>query len=171
MDKITRVFKTNPMKKDEFEIINKKTGEINEFGDRDVYQKIPTKEVKYNYENYVYLNTGRLMLLLMDGKKDGLKPCDLALLIEVSCNLSYAYNICMRDKEMPHSTLSISEMIGNTEQATKKKLNRLIELRLLALEKIPGKKEWGKVYIVNPYFIRIGDKFSDLIPKIFKDLF
>lgn len=170
MEKITRVKRKQIVDLKGRSVADIKTGEIFNFSDlENVTKEIPTHEVKYSYDEFAYFNTGKLKLLL-NNDDNSIKLIELALLFVLSCNLSFGHNICMMDVERPHNTKSISEIINYSEQATKKLLNRLVKSGVLAYEKFPGKKDFGKVYIVNPYYVRIGEKFSDLIPGFFKDV-
>jgi len=163
MDKITQVYIYKKINIQDFDIANKVTGETNEFASGSLNQMIKTNQVKYDYGSFIYLNTNKLSLLL----ENGITLSDLGLLTAISKNLLFNYNICMLDDEKPHTTNSISKIIGYSEQRTKIKLHTLVELGVLAYQKIPGRKDFGKVYIVNPLYIRIGEKFSDSIPEMF----
>lgn len=165
MEEITRLYRKKKLDLEDLEITDKKTGEIKEFSKGSITQTFVTNQVLYNYQSFVYLNTIRLTELV-----NNIKPGDLALLVTISLNLLYNYNICMLDKEKPHTTSSISKIIGNSVQATKVKLDRLVALGVLAYQKIPGRKDLGKVYIVNPLYIKLGDKHSESLPKIFGDI-
>jgi len=71
----------------------------------------------------------------------------------------------------PHTTKSISLLINNSPQATKNKLNSLIELGILYHGEIKEKKSWGKVYILNPHLVRKGKILKGYLKEIFFDIF
>jgi hypothetical protein len=147
-------------------IADVETGEIFEIGDANLMKRINIGEIRINSKAYVYLDTDMLMYLI----KQDIRQVDLALLVTLSSNLLTGCNICMQNDDDPHTTLTIAEMTGNKRQAVKTKLNRLIDLGLLHYGVLKEKKKLGKVYIVNPHFIRKGLKFRPSLAVIFQDI-
>lgn len=166
MESIIRKTKTARVSFKNIQTANTVTGELNEFADLTMLRQEATNEVEYRYSTFVVLNTLRLMNLL----KDGIKQCDLALITSISLNMRYGYNICMMDGEIPHDTKSIAELINEKEQSVRRKLKRLINLGVIAHQKMPWLQNLGKVYIVNPLYIKIGKHHSDALPGIFSQI-
>ena len=148
------------------ELLSTVTGEITQVKNATLYKSIPTNEATINYKTYIYLDTDKLTILL----SQGLKQVDLALLTTLSGNLQHRYCVCLKNTERPHTTNSIAELIGETPQGVKIKLNRLIKLNLLAYTKSIGNTSWGKVYIMNPHFIKKGLNFSKSVCELFDDI-
>jgi predicted transcriptional regulator len=158
-------YKEDQLSPERFALIDKETGVIEEFKNGIMVKKIKTDMVTFDSKSYLYLDTDRLKML----HSIGITETDLGLLMLISYNLSFIFNVCLQDDSKPHKTSSIRQLIKQSHQATKRKLNRLVELGVLAYEKIPLQEHNGKVYIVNPYLIRRGKDFSDYIPTIFHD--
>jgi hypothetical protein len=148
------------------QLYNTETGLLTEIKNADLYKRITTNEVSINYEEYVYLDTLKLKILLAKG----IKPVDLALLVTLSCNLLNRYCVCMENEEEPHTTKSIAKLAGGTVQSVKTKLNRLISEGVLAYTISKSNEKWGKVYIMNPHIIRKGVILSKSICEIFDDI-
>lgn len=166
MGSIKRKTKTVKVSFKNIDTINTVTGELNEFADFTMLRQENTNKVVYTYESFVFLNTFRLISLL----NDGLKQCDLALLITISTNLRYEYNICMKDGEKPHDATSIAELVKESVQSVRRKLKRLIKLGIIAHQKMPWLHNMGKVYIIDPIYIKIGADQSDALPGIFSQI-
>jgi hypothetical protein len=166
MESIKRRTKTARVSFKNIQTVNTVSGELNEFADFIMLRQEATNEVEYQYSSFVVLNTFRLMSLL----KDGIKQCDLALITSISLNMRYGYNICMKDSETPHDAKSIAELIDEKEQSVRRKLKRLIKLGVIAHQKMPWLHNLGKVYIVNPLYIKIGKHHSDALPGIFSQI-
>jgi predicted transcriptional regulator len=152
------------------ELVDPKTGEIFDLKKSNLIIRKETGNFSINSSSYVYLDTLKLSILI----KNGIKQVDLALLITLSSNLHYynnaGYNICM-DDDNPHTTKSIGLLINNSPQATKNKLNNLIDLGLLYHGEIKEKKGWGKVYVVNPHLVRKGKSVKKYLGEIFNDIY
>ncbi len=162
-----RKFKNKVYRTDEIFAYSKETGEeiqLPRIGKITV--STPTKQVRISSQNYLYLDTDRLRTL----KFNGITEVELGLLLLISENLSFNTNVCMQENGVPHTTATISTMLGQTQQGTKKKLNRLINLNTLSYKKLTGYESLGKVYIVNPFFLRRGKDFTEALDSIFKDI-
>jgi hypothetical protein len=161
-----RRYKDEKLNMEDIELWSKKTGELIEMGDKALIIRKQTEKVSYNHKSYVYFDTERLAAL----RAKGVKYNELGVAILLAENLSFNYNICMKDGVNPHSTSSIAEVLGITPQATKKILKQLEILNVLAYEKKYGDKQFGKVYIMNPYLICRGKEFSNIITRFFNDI-
>lgn len=170
MGTIKKEFKDRKIAPSINELVDPKTGEIFDLKNSNVIVRKETGNFSINSTSYVYLDTYKLSILI----NKGIKQVDLALLITLSSNLHYynnaGYNICMKD-DNPHTTKSIGQLINNSPQATKNKLNNLIGLGLLYHGEIKEKKGWGKVYVVNPHLIRKGKSVKKYLGEIFNDIF
>jgi len=158
-------YKDKVLSADKYALVNKETGEKEEFINGSLIERIPTHQVVFRYKSYLYLDTDRLKVL----QSNGITEIDLGLLILLSGNLAFILNVCMNDDGKPYNASSIGQMINQSEQAAKRKLNRLVELGVLAHKKIIGHKELGKVYMINPYFIRRGKDFGEFLSEYFHD--
>lgn len=163
MDKITKVTRREKIDFKDTQITNKITGEIIDLSNDNLYRTIDTDQIEYHYDSYVYTNTERVQSLLESEISLG----DLGLLMAISVKLLPVQNICMMDDKTPHTTKSISECIHYSVDRTKTKLDNLIELGVLAYEKINWNKGSKKVYIVNPFYVRRGKIFTNYIPTLF----
>ena len=76
----------------------------------------------------------------------------------------------MITENIAHKTSTIASLTGHSEQAVKLKLNRLIKAGLLHYGIIKEIKRLGKVYVMNPHFIRKGVKFSASLSELFDDI-
>ena len=152
------------------ELHDLKTGEVFNLKKTNLISREATGNFSINSPSYVYLDTDKLSILI----KNGVKQVDLALITSLSSNLylykNIGYNICM-EGDHPHTTKSISLLINNSPQATKNKLNSLIELGLLYHGEIKEKKSWGKVYVLNPHLTRKGRILKGYLKVIFNDIF
>ena len=166
MGSVTHRYRDSKIALNSKKIADVETGEIFEIGDANLMKRINTGEITINSKAYVYLDTDVLMYLI----KQGIRQVDLALLVTLSSNLLTGCNICMQNEDEPHTTLTIGEMTGNSKQAVKIKLNRLIDLGLLHYGVLKEKKGLGKVYIVNPHLIRKGLKFKPSLAVLFEDI-
>jgi hypothetical protein len=165
-DFMQRRYKDEKLDMEKIEVWSTETGERIEMKDKALYTRKSTEKVTYNHKSYVYLDTERLAVL----RTNGAKYNELGVAILLAENLSFNYNICMKDGVIPHSTSSIAEVLGITPQATKKILKQLEILNVLAYEKKFGDKQFGKVYIMNPYLICRGKEFSNIITSFFNDI-
>ena len=150
----------------EWALINKETSEIRELKKGKITAITPTGQVRVNSKSYVFLDTERLKILRENGMTDG----ELGMLVLMSVNLSFVNNICMQDDNSPHTSSSISQLMGQTQQAVQRKLKRLFDLGVLVKGKLPMQKHLGTVYMLNPYFIRRGKNFSSHLSTIFNDI-
>jgi hypothetical protein len=165
MEKIKRVKKRVQIDLKNIETYNKITGEVNELENAYIYRDVDTKQVIYDCDHYVYVNTERLSSLI----KNGMDLSEIGLLLAISIRLMPALNVCLQNNEKPHTTKTISLLINYSQNRTKKKLDKLVELGVIAYQKILGHEKLGKVYHVNPHYVRFGYKYSDVIPPLFYD--
>jgi hypothetical protein len=163
MKQIIKTKALNPM---EFELVNKLTGEIKEF-DKDckVFSTKLTGDVKYNSTDYSYLDNDKFIELF----KKGIKYNELGVLILMSLQLLKRYNVCMYDSTTPFTTKSLSEILKITPQATRSIIRRLIDFNVVAQVSLDDRKDLGKVYIINPQFLRKGIQFSGKIGQYFRE--
>lgn len=159
-------YKENSLDPERWALIDKQSGSVEEFKNKMINEVIPTNQVSVHYKHYFLLDTDRLEVLLTNGVKD----IELGVLLVISSNLHSAFNICRKPDDTPHNTKSISKIFGQTEQATKKKLNRLIKHGVLAHTIIPNQKNLGKVYIVNPYLIKRSKYMDEYMNRLFFDI-
>jgi len=166
MNKITKRYKDEYIKMDDLVLFNTTTDEIKEFKNASLIKRTDEGIIQYNSSIYNIIDNDVLLKCLIRG----VKQVDLGLLLTISNNLRMNYNICLDSQNNPLTTKSISKIIGQTEQNTKRKLNRLVKSNLLYYGKYWKKKMFGKVYIVNPQIIRKGHKFCAGIPQLFLNL-
>lgn len=159
----TKRYKDEYIKMDNLELVDTTTGEIKEFKNAALIKRTDAKIKQFNSLNYNIIDNDYFLKCLIGG----VKQVDLGLLLTISSNMMMKYNICIDGQDNPLTTKSISEIIDQTEQNTKRKLNRLVKSNLLYYGKYRKKKMYGKVYIVNPYVIRKGHKYCDGIPQLF----
>lgn len=165
MKRMEKKYKQRVLPSDKYEIVDKETGEIEDLKTGYMIERIPNYQVGFKSKSFLSFDTDSLKVL----QSNGITETDMGLIMLISGNLSFNHNICMNNDKVPHTTLTISQMIKQSKQATKRKLNRLVELNILAYEKIPGNEHFGKVYMVNPYLLRRGKDFSEYLTKIFYD--
>jgi hypothetical protein len=120
-----------------------------------------TNLVKLSYSNYVYLDSDKVNYF----SKLGLKLHHLGLISILSSTIKYNNNACVDETGEPLSTKQIGLLIGRTVNATKALINDLESCGLIWYGKFREYK--GKVYVLNPYFVRKGTKFSKLIVSKF----
>lgn len=148
------------------QIVDIVTGELTEFKNESLYTTKPTNQATIDYKNYVYLDTDKLSVLL----SKGIKQVELGLLITLSSKIQNRYCVCLKNEDQPHTTKSIAHLIGESPQSVKSKLNKLIEIGVLVYTQSIGNQSWGKVYIMNPHFIKKGINFSKSVCELFNDL-
>jgi DNA-binding MarR family transcriptional regulator len=165
MEKITKVYKEDRIMLKNTETHDTTTGVVIDLGSAYVYRLSDTKLVKYDCDHYVYLNTNRLSELI----KYGMDLSEIGLLMAISIRLKPILNVCLQIDDKPHTTRSISELIGYSSDRTKKKLDKLIELGIIGYQRIKGHEDLRKVYHVNPHYVRIGYNYSEEIPVLFND--
>lgn len=165
MEKIQRVKKREKIDLKDLETINKITGEVDEFKNAYIYRDINLKVVNYHCDHYVYVNTERIFSLI----KNEMNLSEIGLLMAISIKLKPLLNICLQDDDKPHTTSSISKIIGYSQHRTKKKLDKLVELGIIGYQKIQGHEGLGKVYHINPHYVRIGYNYSETIPILFNN--
>lgn len=164
MTKITQLYRDRKLKVTGNSVTDTETGEIFDVAKSNLMKRTSTGDISISSTEYVYLDTEILGELLAKNK---IKQVDLALLISLSQNLLINHNICMVDDDNPHKTSTIAKLTNCTEQAVKIKLNRLVNLGLLYYGFITTKKHLGKVYIMNPHFIRKGRKLAGYLRTLF----
>lgn len=148
------------------QLLDTVTGELTDLKNDTLYISNATNQVTIDYKNYVYLDTDRLGILLANG----IKQVDLGLLIILSRKIQNRYCVCLKDDEAPLTTKTIAELIGETPQGVKTKLNRLEKQGVLAYSKSMGNPNWGKVYIINPHIIKKGINLSKSVCELFDDI-
>ena len=79
-------------------------------------------------------------------------------------------NICLDENEEPLTAKKIGQLINNSEQATKKKLNVLVNSGLLYYGKITRSEFKSRVYVVNPHIIKRGVYFENYLSSLFNDI-
>lgn len=166
MGEIKRKYKRTRIDTSKNQLLDTETGEVIEIKNASLYKTVPTNEVSIDYRNYVYLDTDKIPILLTKG----VKQVELGLLLTLACNIQNRFCVCLKDGDEPHSTKSIAEMVGETPQSVKAKLNNLVEMGVLAYDLSKGNESWGKVYILNPHVIKKGIKLSQSVCEIFDDI-
>ncbi len=166
METITKVFKKERVSLKNTETHDTNTGEPIDLENAYIYRLIDLKQVVYHCDYYVYLNTYRLSLLI----KNGVDLSEIGLLMALSISLKPILNVCLQSDNKPHTTRSISELIGYSQNRTKKKLDKLVKLGVLGYQRMVGHKVLGKVYHVNPHYVRIGYNYSEAVPALFNDI-
>lgn len=121
----------------------------------------PTNQIKLSYSNYVYLDSDKVIHF----SKLGLKLHHLGLISLLSSIIKYNNNACVDEIGEPLSTKKIALLIGRTVNATKALINDLENRGLIWYGRLREYK--GKVYVLNPYFVRKGTKFSKLVVSKF----
>lgn len=165
MGQTKRKYKHTSINPSKHQLYNVETYELRTVRNAYLWESSATSEIEVSYNQYIYLDTNQIVARL----SKGLKQVDLALLISISNRLLNKYNIVMHDKDKPHSTASIAKLVGETPHSVRNKLRRLEKQGLIAYKKLEDKKSWGKVYIVNPHFIKKGRDYKDCITKLFED--
>jgi hypothetical protein len=156
---------TEQLKVNSKELIDISTGEVFDVENSNVFKSTITSKSKIKYSNFVFLDSNQTILLL----KKGLSQNDLGLLMILSSQIEMETNICVQESEYPHNTVSISKLIGCSQQATKRKLNNLIEFG--ALYYGPVGKNIKKVYVLNPHIIKKGVTTRKIIVDKFKEIY
>lgn len=146
------------------EIADTETGETFDISNSVLLKRTETGRISINYVLFNFINSKKLIDLLFLGIRD----VDLALLICMSLNMTKGENICLEDNDDPHSTASIAKMIGQTIQATKTKLNRLLKLELLYYGVVNHRRDSGKVYVINPNILKNGNYSKVFLKELFK---
>lgn len=121
----------------------------------------PTNQIKLSYSNYVYLDSDKVIHF----SKLGLKLHHLGLISLLSSTIKYNNQACVDEIGEPLSTKKIALLIGKSENATKALINDLENRGLIWYGRLREYK--GKVYVLNPYFVRKGTKFSKLVVSKF----
>jgi hypothetical protein len=123
--------------------------------------KESTNLVRLDYANYVYLDSDKVTYF----SKLGLKLHHLGLIGFLSSTIKYNNQACVDEIGEPLSTKKIAFLIGKSENATKALINDLENRGLIWYGRLREYK--GKVYVLNPYFVRKGTKFSKLVVSKF----
>lgn len=160
-----RLYKEERLDLENTTIIDNKTSEVLEFKNTTVIKKIPTGKSTVSSNKYVILDQDRLGAI----QEKGIKINELGFLITMCQNLMFNYNISMYDLKTPHSAKSLSIKLNITEQSANRLLRKLIGLGIVYKGKLNEMKSLGVVYIVNPYFIRVGKNFSSKLGELFND--
>ena len=160
-----RKFKNTDYPTDRFGIYDFETEEIKTLKGEKLTASKPTKQVSVSFKNYLYLDTDSLKIL----KNNGISDFEIGLLLLMCSNLAFNSNVAMNDEGVPHTSKSIAEMLGQTPQAVRRKLRKLEQIGVIKKTNIPGNRDLGKVYLVNPNLIRRGKNFGDFLLRIFTD--
>lgn len=163
MGEIKEVTKSKQIRVESGELANPETGELLDVSDGALYKVERTNMVKINYKQYVYVDTERIRLSFQKGVSQSL----MGFLIMLSSDLMMEYNICMIDKETPHTTKSIADLVGETEQSARRKLNDLKSLGLLYEGPL---NRFSKVFVLNPHFVKKGVEFNKRLTVLFDDI-
>jgi hypothetical protein len=159
------IIKSKVLDSKKFGLYDKDTGEIiyPEFtGSLSISET--TNLVRLNYDNYVYLDSDKVNYF----SKLGLKLHHLGLMTFLSSTIKYNNQACVDEIGEPLSTKKIALIIGKSENATKALMNDLESYGLVWYGRLREFK--GKVYVLNPHFIRKGTKFSKLTVSKFFEL-
>jgi len=156
------IFKTKVIDPRKVSIYDKDSGE-------EIYQefkgvltiKESTNLVSLSYNNYVYLDSDKVIYF----SKLGLKLHHLGLIGFLSSTIKYNNQACVDEIGEPLSTKKIALLIGKSENATKALINDLEICGLIWYGRLSEYKR--KVYVLNPYFVRKGTKFSKLVVSKF----
>lgn len=165
MENVKTKIQTSEISSEEYSFVSKKTGEVIEF-ERDVkvFATKLTNDIEYNSTDYSYLDNNTVIALY----RKGMKYNEFGVLMLMSPKLLKRYNVCMYDETSPYTANNLSKVLGISTQATRKYINRLIELNVLAECRLKERKDLGKVLILNPSYLRKGRTFSNELSKIFE---
>jgi predicted transcriptional regulator len=160
-----KLYKEEKIDLDNTTIIDNNTGEVIEFKNTTVIKRTTTGKSTVSSNKYLILDQERFEAI----QTKGIKLNELGFLISMCQNLMFNYNISMYDLKTPHSAKSLSIKLNITEQSASRLLRRLIELDIVHKGKLDEMKNLGTVYIINPYFIRVGKNFSSKLDELFDD--
>ena len=164
MTKVVQVYVDKKLPSN-YEIIDKATGEIIPI-DGSIMLRKSTGGINASYNSFLTLNLLSLKIIL----SRGITQVQLGLLISISSNLLINENICMQDNGEPHTAISIGEIIGNSKQAAKTKLNSLIKLGLLNYSKTKVGLGYKKVYRINHCLLKKGKNLNAALQPLFNDI-
>ena len=165
MERLVHRYKDTYLKMDKKHLVDSQTGEIDNIEKASIIKRETEGTIQFNSTCYNFIDTHSLRYAI----KKNIKQVDIALLITMSSNLLMNYNICLDVKDNPLTADTTAKMIGQSRQSTKRKINRLISHGLFFHGVYRLKRSLGKVYIINPYLIRRGHKFSDGLATLFDD--
>ena len=148
----------------EWSLYNETTAQIRRSKGR-LTESYPKKSAFVHSKSYLFLDTERLKIL----HSYGITQVELGFLMLISANLMSFHNICMNDDGKPHTADSIGELIGESRQSAKRKIDNLIDKNVLAQVTHPNVKHLKKVYAVNPHILRKGKDQSEYLSNIFYD--
>ncbi|WP_439553460.1 hypothetical protein [Flavobacterium macrobrachii] len=160
-----KLYKEEKLDLENTTIIDNKTGEVLELKNTTVIKRTSTGKSTVSSNKYLILDQERFEAIQVKG----IKFNELGFLISMCQNIMFNYNISMYDLKTPHSAKSLSIQLNITEQSANRLLRRLIELDIVHKGKLDEMKNLGTVYIINPYFIRVGRNFSSKIDELFDD--
>ncbi len=166
MAKITERYKDEIIHISGGEIADTKTLKTYEVRNSTLIKRKGTNKLEFDYPSFFVLDTTKLFKLL----SFEIKQVHLALLITISNNLKMGCNICLDENEEPLTAKKIGQLINNSEQATKKKLNVLVNSGLLYYGKITRSEFKSRVYVVNPHIIKRGRYFEKYLSSLFNDI-
>ena len=166
MAKITERYKESTIRVSGNEIADTETGEVHDVKNSTLIKRKGINKVEFDYPSFFILDTTKIFKLL----SFEIKQVHLALLITISSNLKMGCNICLDENEEPLTAKKIGQLINNSEQATKKKLNVLVNSGLLYYGKITSSEFKSKVYVVNPHIIKRGVYFENYLSSLFNDI-
>lgn len=166
MAKITERYKDATIRISGNEIADTETGEVHDVKNSTLIKRKGINKVEFDYPSFFILDTTKIFKLL----SFEIKQVHLALLITISSNLKMGCNICLDENEEPLTAKKIGQLINNSEQATKKKLNVLVNSGLLYYGKITRSEFKSRVYVVNPHIIKRGVYFENYLSSLFNDI-
>lgn len=166
MAKITERYKESTIRVSGNEIADTETGEVHDVKNSTLIKRKGINKVEFDYPSFFILDTTKIFKLL----SSEIKQVHLALLITISSNLKMGCNICLDENEEPLTAKKIGQLINNSEQATKKKLNVLVNSGLLYYGKITRSEFKSRVYVVNPHIIKRGVYFESYLSSLFNDI-
>jgi hypothetical protein len=165
MGRIIPQYNTEQLNLNSKELVATSTGEVVNIENANIFKSTITNKVAINYSSFVFLDTNQIILLL----EKGLKHEELALLVILSNQIQMESNICIQDSEIPHTTSSIAKYINSSQQAAKRKLNKLITIG--AIYYGPINRNSKKVYVINPHIIKKGKTIKQNIVAIFHEIY
>ena len=166
MAKITERYKESTIRVSGNEIADTETWEVHDVKNSTLIKRKGINKVEFDYPSFFILDTTKIFKLL----SSEIKQVHLALLITISSNLKMGCNICLDENEEPLTAKKIGQLINNSEQATKKKLNVLVNSGLLYYGKITRSEFKSRVYVVNPHIIKRGVYFENYLSSLFNDI-
>lgn len=148
------------------EVADTQTGEIFDLKNMNLVDFQSADYINIDSKTYFYVDTNDLFALILKG----ITHAELGLLIILATSIQSGSNICMLNKDDPHSTKTIAKLVNCSVQSVKGKINRLIKLDALFYGVVPEQKRLRKVYVINPHVLRMGRKFNKSLATIFNPI-